>query len=125
MGLINELRDFKYRLFSNRKFLYKQYLPFRDFLSRLIHPRLFGLHRQFRVQLEQQKNDWQNEYCDGYFYQGYERVGICGVKPTEQRFRNYSINDLLNKNQSVLDIGSKCGFVSIHVAGFVKEVDGG
>ena len=45
------------------------------------------------------------------------------MKPTVQRMRNYAIYDLLNKEQSVLDIGGNCGFLAIHVAGYVKEVD--
>jgi SAM-dependent methyltransferase len=118
------IQNIKHRAFSNRKFLYQTYLPSRDFLSRVAHPRLIPLHRRLRTRLEEQKQNWQAEYCDGYDYQGYERIGICGVKPTEHRFRNYSIYDYFRKDLSILDIGSNCGFVAIHVADFVKEVDG-
>jgi SAM-dependent methyltransferase len=121
--LITKLQDIKHRAFSNRKFLYEKYLPFRDIVSCVARPWLIGLHRQLRGRLGEQKQNWQNEYCDGYFYQGYERIGISGVKPTKQRLQNYLIYNLLNKDQSILDIGSNCGFLAIHVAGFVKEVD--
>lgn len=123
MEFITKLRNIKHRAFSNRKFLYEQYLPFRDSINSIHHPRLIALHRQLRARLEEQKRNWENGYCDGYFYQGYEKIGISGVKPTEQRLKNYSIYDLLSKDQSILDIGSNCGFLAVHVAGFVKQVD--
>lgn len=120
---MTKLQNIKHQAFSNRKFLYEYYLPFRDFASSIRHPRLITLHRQLRARLEEQKKNWENEYCDGYFYQGYERIGISGVKPTEQRLKNYSIYELLSEDQSVLDIGSNCGFLAVHVAGSVKQVD--
>lgn len=105
MKLVIFFQKIKHRGFSNRKFLFEQYLPFRDFVSRAMRPRLIALHRRLQARLEEQKMNWQNEYTDGYFYQGYERIGISGGKPTEQRLRNYSIYDLLNENHSILDKG--------------------
>jgi SAM-dependent methyltransferase len=123
MKLTKEFQKRKNRAFSGRDFLYEKYLPFRDLLNRTVRPYLIPLHRKLRGRLEEQKTGWQNEYCDGYFYQGYERIGINGVKPTVQRLKNYSIHDLLNETQSILDIGSNCGFFAIHVASLVREVD--
>lgn len=60
----------------------------------------------------------------GNFYQGLKRISITGQRPTEQRFKVYGIEKYLKKNYKVLDIGSNCGFFSLHVSKLVKSVDG-
>ena len=49
-------------------------------------------------------------YCDGIFYQGYERIGAFGVKPSEARLQNYDIDGYLAIDKTVLDIGGNAGF---------------
>ena len=72
-----------------------------------------------------QCSEWNSfVYCDGYYYQGYERIGISGIKPTEERFKRYQIDKYLTKEKSVLDIGSNSGFLACYVSDFVKDVDG-
>ena len=49
--------------------------------------------RSLRVSLarinDEQKQNWPSMVCcDGLFYQGYERIGTFGVKPSETRLDN-------------------------------------
>lgn len=73
--------------------------------------------------LREQKKRWKNYYTNRYFYQGLECIGIKGVKPTEYRFTQYDVDDLL-KGRTVADIGSNSGFVAIYVAKFARHVVG-
>ena len=63
-------------------------------------------------------------YCAGYYYQGYQRIGIHGIKPTEPRMQNYEIDTYLSKEKTVLDIGSNSGWVACYLSDYSKNVDG-
>lgn len=89
------------------------------------NPKLLELHNELNRLKKAQISKWNSfVYCDGYFYQGYNRIGISGIKPTEKRIKNYDIHSYLSKNKTVLDIGSNAGFLSCYLAEFSKEVDG-
>lgn len=60
----------------------------------------------------------------GKFYQSYEPLEIIGQRPTEERFNLYDIKKILHSDFKVLDIGCNCGFFSLYVAHYVKEVHG-
>jgi cyclopropane fatty-acyl-phospholipid synthase-like methyltransferase len=60
----------------------------------------------------------------GKFYQSYEPLEIIGQRPTEERFNQYNIKKILRPDFEVLDIGCNCGFFSLYVAKYVKEVHG-
>lgn len=66
--------------------------------------------------LENQYHYWDKPYCDGYAYQGFERIGITGVKPTQSRFTQYQLDEYDLSDCRVLDIGSNCGFFSAELA---------
>lgn len=90
-----------------------------------LRPELLILHDKLNKLKNEQKAKWNSfVYCDGYFYQGYDRIGISGIKPTESRFSNYEIEKYLDKSKTVLDIGANSGFLACFLSKFVKNVDG-
>lgn len=124
MKIFEILEQKKRQVLTNRKFLYDFYLPMQDRLSCLRNPRLYFLHRNLNRYLIAQRTGWENFYCDNYFYQGYARIGIAGVKPSEERFNNYDIHNYFETKRKVLDIGSNCGFFALHVSQYVQEIHG-
>lgn len=70
-----------------------------------------------------QSLNWPKAYCAGTAYQGSRRFSIGGGKPNEVRMQQYEIDSLLNSTQSVLDIGSNMGFMSLYFAERCKRVD--
>lgn len=89
--------------------------------ARLGHSKI---RRQMLKHLEDQKKEgWTGAYVQGYFYQGLEELGISGAKPTEFRFRQYDVDNIL-EDAEVLDIGSNTGFVAIYCAKLAKRVVG-
>ena len=94
----------------------------REYLKQ--NPILTDLHHELNELRDAQNKKWKSHvYCDGYFYQGFQKIGISGIKPTERRMENYSINQYFDKTKSCLDIGSNAGFLSCHLAESVKLVD--
>jgi 2-polyprenyl-3-methyl-5-hydroxy-6-metoxy-1,4-benzoquinol methylase len=63
-------------------------------------------------------------YTNNMFYQSFEKLQIDGQRPTTFRFFTYGLDKLLNKEYDVLDIGSNCGFFSLHISKYVRSVDG-
>lgn len=106
------------------KLSYSTRFLIRDFLQGL---KLGTLDLQIRLKkhLKEQKKSWPKEkqYTQGYFYQGFEDIGITGCKPTHFRFRQYEVDNFL-LNAEILDIGSNCGFVSCYCARLGKAVTG-
>ena len=120
----NILRRIYLKLFRNSKLLYNVILPGRDLLSCVREPKLFGLHRRLGKAMAEQRRKWENSYTGSYYYQGLRRIGIAGVKPTEDRIENYEILPLLNKEQRLLDVGSNAGFMCLYLANYVGSVEG-
>jgi SAM-dependent methyltransferase len=99
-------------------------LEWEDRQSVLERQELLPLHKKLNKFKRAQIAKWNSfVYCDGYYYQGYKRIGIHGVKPTEVRIQNYGIMDYLSKKKSILDIGSNAGFMSCFLSEYVKDVD--
>lgn len=85
---------------------------------------LVQLHNELNKLNKAQIEQWGSlVYCDGYYYQGYKRIGINGIKPSEERIEGYEIHSYFSKEKSVLDIGSNSGFMSCYLSEFVKEID--
>jgi len=76
-----------------------------------------GLQLRLRKHLWDQSREWPKEkrYTQGYFYQGFEEIGITGAKPTSFRFAQYEVDNIL-ANAEILDIGSNAGFVACYCA---------
>jgi len=84
------------------------------------------LHSKLHKHVENQKKEWKSfVYAQqNGFYQGFNEIGINGCRNTEKRFERYGIANYLKKNQSALDIGCNCGFLTIYLSRFLKHIDG-
>ena len=87
---------------------------------------LSELHKKLQSHLDAQTKNWKSFIYaqDKGFYQGFDEIQIDGWRPTEKRFINYDIENYLNKNKTVLDIGCNCGFFTLHSSKYVKHIDG-
>lgn len=74
--------------------------------------------------INQLRIDGNPDFGQDKFYQSYEELGIKGFRPSTYRLIKYGIDDLLNKNQTVLDIGCNCGFLDLMITSKVKFVRG-
>ena len=84
------------------------------------------LHSKLKKHLEEQNIKWNHfiySKQDG-FYQGLDEIEIKGSRSSEKRFEEYNIEKYLSKDKAILDIGSNCGFFSIFISSFVKNVVG-
>ena len=72
------------------------------------------LHKKIHTILQRQKNEYEHyAYFGGYPYQSLGILGIYGERASEERFDYYGLKDVVKKNDTVLDIGCNCGFMSI------------
>ena len=105
-------------------FLSRFYL-FRDILyGYFVDESLQPVQRAIFHQCYQQRRNWRQSYAADYPYQGMERLGISGIKPTEERFQRYDIAEYLRPSDTLLDIGSNNGFWALALAPRVGHVDG-
>lgn len=100
------------------------YFTFKDMLySYFVNSRWKNIHKEIFGHLYRQHLNWSNSYCHGYAYQGFEKIGISGIKPTEIRMQGYDVDDCISENMRILDIGSNCGFMSLYISEKCKHVD--
>lgn len=57
-------------------------------------------------------------------YQSLERIGLDGIRPTNERIVSYRLLDYLAGGMDVLDIGCNTGFLDMEVAGYVRSITG-
>ena len=55
-------------------------------------------------------------------YQGYEKLGLLGKRPTQKRFAAYGLGQFLDDGMSVLEMGCNNGFLSIEISERVRDV---
>ncbi len=55
-------------------------------------------------------------------YQGYEKLGLLGKRPTETRFAAYGLEAHLEPGMSILEMGCNNGFLSIEIAERTRSV---
>jgi len=97
---------------------------FRDYQGLNDQGDLLALHRQINGLLEKAASEWNSyDYGEGYFYQSFQKVGISGLRITEQRVRAMNLAQRL-KNRRVLEIGCNTGFVALSVADTVENISG-
>jgi len=84
------------------------------------------LHSKLISQIKTQVKNWNScVYAQkDLFYQGFDEIKLKGSRSTEKRFEQYGIKKYLNSNQTALDIGSNCGFFTLHISKFVGKIDG-
>lgn len=58
------------------------------------------------------------------YYQSFDKIGLKGQRPVEERYKVYQLDKIINKNSVVLDLGSNIGCMSLHIAERAKEVHG-
>lgn len=87
---------------------------------------LEDLHKKFHEHLENQSKNWKSLIYakEKGFYQGYDALKIDGWRPSEKRFVSYGIESYLSMEKTALDIGSNCGFFTLHVSNFLKNIHG-
>ena len=96
----------------------------KDRASLVFKPALIPLHYKIWKHLGQQKINWiYYKYSSGYLYQGWDRLGLTGSRPTEKRFIDYGLNTILKPHMEVLDIGANVGFLALACAEKVAHVD--
>jgi SAM-dependent methyltransferase len=71
-----------------------------------------------------QRHNWKFSYAADYPYQGMAKLGISGIKPTEERLARYDIAGYLRRTDQVLDIGANNGCLALAIAEMVEHVDG-
>jgi hypothetical protein len=100
-------------------------LAFRDLmLAAFLEPGWRGLHDTIARLLDYQRRFWPETYCGGYAYQGLERIGISGCKPSGQRLAQYDIHEYLADHPTILDVGSNCGFFAVELSRHASMVHG-
>lgn len=87
---------------------------------------LKSLHNKLENHLIQQSEKWKSfVYAkEKGFYQGFKEIQIEGCRPTEKRFERYNIEKYLTKEKNALDIGCNCGFFTLFVSRYVKDIEG-
>lgn len=105
------------------RFLSRFYF-FRDLLyGYFVDTSLVGIQRRIFHLCHLQRRSWKQSYAADYPYQGMERLGISGIKPSEERLARYDIAEYLRAGDRVLDIGSNNGFLALAMAASVGHVD--
>lgn len=101
-----------------------RYYTWRDLVvTQLVAPQRTELLNRVFSLLDMQNKHWGKPYCGGYAYQGYARIGLAGVKPTEVRLQAYGFTSWLKPTMSVLEIGCNNGFMAIELARHAGSVD--
>jgi cyclopropane fatty-acyl-phospholipid synthase-like methyltransferase len=101
LGILNRLND--YRRISERA-------------------DLLALHRDLNQHLLDEQQQWPSpKYGSGYFYQGWDEIGITGFRDTDARMRSCGLAGHV-AGKRVLDIGCNAGFLSLAMARTAREV---
>jgi SAM-dependent methyltransferase len=121
--LLNDLATFPISADKNFAFL-ARYYTWRDVLvTQLVAPERMELLDRIFALLHMQVQQWGKPYCSGYAYQGYEPIGLAGVKPTQERLAGYGFLPWLHKGMSVLEVGCNNGFMALELARQAGRVD--
>jgi len=91
-------------------------------LSNTVRLKYKSLHKKIKSHFKLQNLQWKTPIYP--CYQGYKRIALSGLRPTEERLKAYGLNKYLNDGFTVLDIGCNSGFISLETSYFVKSVDG-
>lgn len=96
----------------------------RDYLKLSSNDDLMTLHRAINEELLNARRQWDSyDYGEGYFYQGFERIGISGLRDTKGRVGHMGLKELL-ADKTVLEVGCNTGFVAMSIADVARHVVG-
>ncbi|MGE3166744.1 MAG: class I SAM-dependent methyltransferase [Planctomycetota bacterium] len=94
----------------------------RDYARLQSDPRLLALHRQLNRTLLAANEQWSSyDYGEGYFYQGFDEIGVTGLRNTRERLAQMQLHERL-RGLSVLEIGCNAGFLSLSIARVARQV---
>jgi len=87
---------------------------------------LTDLHEKLKNHVVKQNENWKSIIYakEKGFYQGYDKIKIDGWRPSEKRLDSYNIQKYIDKQKTGLDIGSNCGFFTLHLSNYLKSMDG-
>lgn len=80
--------------------------------------------KQLRDIIEQIRSEGQPDFGQIVFYQSFEKIGLEGTRPSLYRIVKYGLEDFLEKDQAVLDIGCNTGFLDMMIAEQVRSITG-
>ncbi|MBS3116250.1 methyltransferase domain-containing protein [Candidatus Woesearchaeota archaeon] len=80
------------------------------------------LHSNIKDELEKQRKAWNGAFYP--FYQGYQKIGIHGLRLTEKRIKNYDLQKYLKSTDTVLDIGCNTGYIALEISSSITKVQG-
>ena len=95
----------------------------KDWLGAFSQPELRGLHSRLYEHLKAQRQHWPHPYGFGYYYQGWDRIGVSGIRSVEERFSAYGLSRYLTADMRLLDVAANTGFMALRCAGEVAEVE--
>lgn len=96
----------------------------KDYLRIESEPRLFALHRELNRCLWAAAQEWDAlDYGAGYFYQGFDSIGVSGMRDTRSRVEAMGLRELLRR-KVVLDVGCNSGFLALSVADVAERIVG-
>jgi SAM-dependent methyltransferase len=58
------------------------------------------------------------------FYQSFPALSLSGQRDTIQRIKDYKVINFINKQDNILNIGSNCGFLDIHISKLCNSIVG-
>ena len=94
----------------------------KDYLSLSKNTNLLELHKNINGILETSINKWNAyDYGQSYYYQGFKRLSITGLRNTESRIKEMELTSIA-KGKNVLEIGSNAGFISLILANYASSV---
>ena len=97
---------------------------YKDYLDLANRPELLPLHCDLCALLVEAERCWDSyDYGVGYFYQGFRRLGIRGLRDTEARVEAMGLLELL-EGKRTLEIGCNTGFLSCLVSPAVSSLHG-
>lgn len=93
----------------------------KDYIALVGQRKLFGLHGVItKSMIDGVEKITSYDYGEGYFYQSFKKIGITGLRNTEDRIQNMDlISHIANKN--VLEIGCDSGFSSCLIAPYTNR----
>jgi SAM-dependent methyltransferase len=79
---------------------------------------------ELREHISTMRRRGEPDFGSDQFYQSFERIGLYGLRPTSYRIKKYELEQYLNKDMDVLDIGCNSGFLDMSIASEVKTITG-
>ena len=96
----------------------------RDYVALAGRPDRFRLHALIHQHLQRAQREWQGlDYGEGYFYQGYQAIGISGLRDTEARMQAMNLVERVS-GKRVLEIGCNTGFIAAQISATARAVVG-